>query len=191
MRPRHLVLARAPPTRRVHRDRDAHPPKLLLQGCPRRLGLNQHVVRLPMVILLLGNPLEFREVPPPTLHVQQDNRRPCVLVQIEHAPGCDDRVVRRLLLRVRRVHGLNDVVHLRRLVLLPHPPPLPLQNSPLIIRGLLLVHGVPLLRRQGGLDPLQLLNLPEPRPQRPTTGHDCRELDDLPLVRVPCFLGLQ
>ena len=42
----HLILARAPPARRVQGDWDAHAPQLLLQRDARRLRLDQHVVRL-------------------------------------------------------------------------------------------------------------------------------------------------
>ena len=178
----HSTSARLP-TRRESKCRNAAQPHFINQRHPRRLGLDDHHVWVPVLVLLPSNFLEFWETPPPALRVQQDDVVRAIRRRLEDAPRRDRRKVRRLFLRERRVIRLNDVFQFWNVFLVPHLPPLAADDRGLVPGRLLLPLRRPLGHRQRRLDPQKRILLPELRPQRIPRRHDGRELNHLPLVR--------
>src|SRR6056297_269671 len=113
------------------------------------LLLDDHHVRFPILVLLERNLFEFRNVPTATLRIHQnDGFAPRFLV-IKYAPRGDGRVVSRFLFGEGGVVCLQDVLDRRDLVLLPHLPPLALDDGRFCVCRLLLPLGGPLTNRQG------------------------------------------
>ena len=84
----------------------------------------------------------------------------------EHPPGGQARVVRPVVGLGSGVQGHDDVLAGGRLLAAPFVPPLPFYYGGLFSGGLLLVLGVPLEHRHGGLGAVQGLEVKELGPQR-------------------------
>ena len=168
---------------KVH-NRNSNLAQFMRQRHPRRLGLNNDRLRLPELVLLKSLVLQVREIPAPLFRIQKYQVRGPTLLGIKNPPRRYGRVIRRLLLAESRIVTLYNVLKLRNLVLFPPLPPLLLDNRPLFRSRVLLPLGIPLGNRQGSPDPLQLLLIPVFRPAGFSRRHQCRELYNLPLVRI-------
>mgnify|MGYP003121411352 CR=1 FL=1 len=128
----HLVI---PSTRPVIHHRNPHSPQLMGQRSPACLGLYQYHVGSVLIVLILRNHLQFREIPSAFLRIQQDNRVTLPLTRGKYAPCGDRAVIRSLFLAVCRVIALDNVVTGGWIVIIPDIPPVALDNRTLFRRG--------------------------------------------------------
>ena len=180
--PGYFILAHFSPTGGIHGDRDAQSPQFLLEWSSGGFSLNEYVVGIPIFILFKSDALKFGKIPATSAYAKQDNIRATITIRRKYAPSANNRVVSGFLFGVRCVVGLDNIFASRRFFMLPFPPPLPFQDCPFVVRGLLLPLGVPLWEANGHLHFFEFLELPITRPEGFVVGQYGRKFNDFPLI---------
>ena len=113
--------------------------QLVREGHAARLRLDDRGLRLPVLVLLVGDSFQFGKIPPSLLRVQENHGRRFVLHGLEDAPSGNRAVVRGLLLAVSCVIALDDVNEIGNVLLLPSLPPFALDEGSLLGCWILLI----------------------------------------------------